>query len=141
MIYAQNASKTVLAECTLYTHIVSHLTHSYSHMFDGDLHRKCTNYVFTHRNCACCHCARWDKQSSEKRRERWSASNPCWSLQWEKGTRAVALAIRQNKHSDKCISTPSHPSLSFECVTHCFDLMRWQSKYLKSWSIVRHNFI
>lgn len=26
--------------------IVNDLTRSYSHMFDGDLHRKCTNYVF-----------------------------------------------------------------------------------------------
>lgn len=59
----------------MHTHIVSYLTHSYSHMFDRDLHRKCTNYVFTDRGCACCHCARWsnkwaDERVREKRNEK-----------------------------------------------------------------------
>lgn len=87
------------------THIISHLTRFRSHMFDGDLHRKCTNYVFTDRRC----------RLSLHGRVQFDDVH----LNGQKGTGTVALAIRQNKQIDKkllvrrtvAILTCMHPFL------------------------------
>lgn len=101
---------------TLYTHHASHtvynLTRFCSHMFDGDLHRRCTNCVFSDES--------GQIQTDYTNRTRWplirftvvhfSKRNPKSGLQqhWQSD---------KNKH-DKCISLSLFHRFTRRCALH-----------------------